>query len=118
MARRHMARIAGAGALLGMAIEVAAAAVPCRTSGPFDVWLDRFEQEAAAQGISRGAIAAAAPYLVYDQRIVNIDRGQRIFAQSFLEFSGKMLPAYRRRRWEAKSFKEKKLELNWHLQPR
>src|SRR4029077_8718794 len=40
-------------------------------------------------------IDAAAPYLVYDQRIVNIDRGQRIFAQSFIEFSGKMLPAYR-----------------------
>ena len=72
-----------------------AAAVDCRTSGSFDAWLARFKAEAAAQGISRSAIDAASPYLVYDQRIVNIDRGQRIFAQSFLEFSGKMLPAYR-----------------------
>jgi len=73
----------------------ACAATDCRTAGSFEGWLARFKAEAAAQGISRGAIDAASPYLVYDQRIVNIDRGQRIFAQSFLEFSGKMLPAYR-----------------------
>jgi lytic murein transglycosylase len=77
------------------AASAAAAATDCRTSGSFEAWLARFKGEAVAQGISRGAIDAAAPYLVYDQRIVNIDRGQRIFAQSFIEFSGKMLPAYR-----------------------
>src|SRR5882672_7804442 len=73
----------------------AAAATDCRTAGSFESWLGRFKAEAAAQGIARSAIDAASPYLVYDQRIVNIDRGQRIFAQSFLEFSGKMLPSYR-----------------------
>src|SRR5262244_2303620 len=73
----------------------ASAATDCRTSGSFESWLGRFKAEAAAQGISRSAIDAASPYLVYDQRIVNIDRGQRIFAQSFLEFSSKMLPPYR-----------------------
>jgi lytic murein transglycosylase len=77
------------------AVTAARAATDCRTSGSFEAWLARFKAEAVAQGISRGAIDAAAPYLVYDQRIVNIDRGQRIFAQSFIEFSGKMLPAYR-----------------------
>jgi lytic murein transglycosylase len=73
----------------------AAAASDCRTAGSFETWLARFKAEAAAQGIAKSAIDAASPYLVYDQRIVNIDRGQRIFGQSFLEFSGKMLPAYR-----------------------
>jgi lytic murein transglycosylase len=73
----------------------AAAAADCRTGGSFESWLSRFKAEAAAQGIARNAIEAASPYLVYDQRIVNIDRGQHIFAQSFLEFSGKLLPAYR-----------------------
>jgi lytic murein transglycosylase len=77
------------------AVTAATAATDCRTSGSFEAWLARFKAEAAAQGVSRGAIDAAAPYLVYDQRIVNIDRGQRIFAQSFIEFSAKMLPAYR-----------------------
>ncbi|RAI45602.1 lytic murein transglycosylase [Rhodoplanes roseus] len=79
--------------VLGATAAVAEA--PCRTTGSFESWLERFKQEAVQQGISRNAIAAAAPYLVYDQRIVNIDRGQKFFAQSFLQFSDKMLPAYR-----------------------
>src|ERR1700758_4575122 len=83
------------GAALLSAAAPSAAAADCRTAGSFDAWLARFKAEALAQGISREAIAAASPYLVYDQRIVNIDRGQRIFAQSFTDFSGKMLPAYR-----------------------
>ena len=77
------------------------AAAPCRTSGPFNVWLAQFKQEAAAQGISQSAIAKASPYLVYDQRIVNIDRGQRVFAQSFIEFSGRMVPGGRISRGQA-----------------
>ncbi|MFL9824497.1 lytic murein transglycosylase [Rhodoplanes sp. SY1] len=90
-----------AGALLGavgLALAAAAPALaqaPCQNTGRFEDWLARFKQEAVQQGISRQAIAAAAPYLVYDQRIVNIDRGQKFFAQSFLQFSDKVLPAYR-----------------------
>jgi len=90
-----MSRIAWAlAAALPVALAVATdarAAVPCRSSGPFEPWLDRVKQEAIAQGISRAAIAQAQPYLVYEQRIVNIDRSQRVFAQSFLEFSGRMV---------------------------
>lgn len=78
-----------------MLTGAAAAPAPCRTGGSFEIWLARFKDEAAAQGISRGAIAQASPYLVYDQRIVNIDRGQRFFAQTFLQFSDKVLPASR-----------------------
>jgi lytic murein transglycosylase len=78
-----------------------AAAAPCRTGGPYDKWLAEFEREAMAQGISQQAIAAAAPYLTYDQRIVNIDRGQRVFTQTFLEFSDRMAAAYRIQRGAA-----------------
>ena len=67
----------------------------CRTTVSFDRWLADFKKEAAEKGISAAAINAASPYMVYDQRIVNIDRGQRFFSQTFLEFSDKMLPAYR-----------------------
>jgi lytic murein transglycosylase len=73
----------------------AAQAAPCRTGGPYDQWLAGLEREAMAQGVSQQAIAAAAPYLTYDQRIVNIDRGQRVFSQTFLEFSDRMAAAYR-----------------------
>ena len=67
----------------------------CRNTGTFERWLAEFKREAAAQKISQAAISTASPYLVLDQRIINIDRGQRFFAQTFLEFSSKMVPAYR-----------------------
>ena len=79
----------------------AAEAAPCRTSGSYDAWLAAFEREAMAQGISQAAIAAARPHLTYDQHIVNIDRGQRVFTQTFLEFSGRMAAAYRIQRGAA-----------------
>jgi lytic murein transglycosylase len=90
---RHLCAAPVVAAMLFMGS--AALASDCRDNGPFEPWLERFKAEAIKQGISRNAIAAAGPYLVYDPRIVNIDHGQRVFAQSFLEFSGKMLPAYR-----------------------
>jgi lytic murein transglycosylase len=82
-------------------LAVALAAVPtaalgqanCRNAGAFEPWLAAFKKEAAAKGISQDAMAAASPYLVLDQRIINIDRGQRFFAQNFLEMSDKMLVA-------------------------
>jgi len=73
----------------------AAQAAPCRSGGPYDKWLADFEREAMAQGVSQATIAAAAPYLTYDQRIVYIDRGQRVFTQTFLEFSDRMAAGYR-----------------------
>jgi lytic murein transglycosylase len=89
--KRWRSALAVLAALTSLSAPSFAANVDCRTSGSFDSWLARFKQQAATQGISSSAIAAAAPYLVYDQRIVNIDRGQRIFSQQFLEFSDKML---------------------------
>jgi lytic murein transglycosylase len=88
--------IAGAALLLACALLGSAAqAAPCRSGGPFDKWLADVEHEATAQGVSARTIAAAAPFLTYDQRIVYIDRGQRVFTQTFLEFSDRMAAAYR-----------------------
>jgi lytic murein transglycosylase len=63
----------------------------CRNTANFDRWLADFKREAASQGISAATLAAASPYMVLDQRIIGIDRGQRFFAQTFLEMSDKML---------------------------
>jgi lytic murein transglycosylase len=82
-------------ALLAGAPTAAFAQPNCRNTGSFERWLADFKQEAIAQKISASALAAAAPYLVLDQRIIGIDRGQRFFAQSFLEMSDKMLPSGR-----------------------
>ena len=96
-------RTAAAALLLASLLAANAAhAAPCRTSGSYDAWLAAFEREALAQGISQRAIAAAAPYLTYDQRIVNIDRGQRVFTQTFLQFSDRMAAAYRIQRGAAR----------------
>jgi lytic murein transglycosylase len=95
-----MMRAVAMAAFLSASIPVAHAA-PCRTSGSYDAWLAAFEREAIQKGISQHAIAAAAPSLTYDQKIVYIDRGQRVFTQTFLEFSGRMAAAYRIQRGQA-----------------
>jgi lytic murein transglycosylase len=71
--------------------SAAMAQANCRNTGAFEPWLAAFKRDALAKGVSQSALAAAAPYLVLDQRIINIDRGQRFFAQNFLEMSEKML---------------------------
>ena len=90
-----MAPMRGAYALIMLALvaaPTAAFAQPnCRNTGSFEAWLADFKKEALAKGISPAAMAAASPYLVLDQRIINIDRGQRFFAQNFIEISDKML---------------------------
>ena len=53
----------------------------------FDRFLADLKQQAVGEGVSQRALAAASPYLVYDQGIVNRDRGQRVFGQVFTEFS-------------------------------
>jgi lytic murein transglycosylase len=93
-----MQRISLASTLVTMLLGATTAAVAqpnCRNAGSFESWLADFKREASAQKISASALAAAAPYLVLDQRIIGIDRGQRFFAQSFLEMSDKMLPGGR-----------------------
>jgi len=91
----RVAAIPVAGLLAALPAPAVAQSPNCHTAVSFDRWLADFKKEAAEKGISAAAINAASPYMVYDQRIVNIDRGQRFFSQTFLEFSDKMLPAYR-----------------------
>lgn len=84
-----------AGMLFAVLAAAPALAASCHTGGSFESWLGEFKREAAAQGISRRTLAAAAPYMVYDRHIVGIDRGQHIFNQTFLQFAGRLIPAYR-----------------------
>jgi lytic murein transglycosylase len=79
------------GATLAHTTSAQAATAHCRNTGNFAQWLESFRQEAAAKGITRQTLASAAPLMVYEQRIVNIDRGQRFFQQSFLAFSDRLV---------------------------
>lgn len=102
---RHLRTSVGA-----MAAVVAIAATASLTASPaiaqrgaschggqsFPQFLAGLKQKAVAAGVSQRAIAEASPYLVYDQGIVNRDRGQRVFGQIFTVFAGRMASEGRR----------------------
>jgi lytic murein transglycosylase len=67
----------------------------------FDRFLADLKQQAVAAGVSQRAIAEASPYLVYDQGIVNRDRGQRVFGQVFTQFAGRMAAPFRMQQGQA-----------------
>jgi lytic murein transglycosylase len=68
-----------------------ALAAPCG-SGSFGAWLDDFKTEAAAKGISQPAIASGLAGVTLDPAVLSRDHSQRVFSQSFEEFSGRMVP--------------------------
>jgi len=51
----------------------------CHGGMSFDRFLADLKTQAVSAGVSQRTIAEASPYLVYDQGIVNRDRGQRVF---------------------------------------
>ncbi|MEQ1612000.1 MAG: lytic murein transglycosylase [Hyphomicrobiaceae bacterium] len=80
-----------------------APAAACKNTGDFNRWLDGFKKDAVAGGISARTLTAAAPYLTLDQNIIWTDRGQKFFAQSFLEFSDKLANRNRQQNGIAKA---------------
>nr|WP_244548869.1 lytic murein transglycosylase [Bradyrhizobium canariense] len=77
-------------------------AASCHNGENFDRFLGELKQQAVAAGVSQRTVAEASPYLVYDQGIVNRDRGQRVFGQIFTEFAGRMAAPYRLQQGQAR----------------
>src|SRR5262249_34401343 len=78
-AMRQKIAITGVAALAGLLLTQSAEAAPrCRNTGSFDAWLAAFKQEAAAQGISRQAIAASLDGVTFDPAIIRRDSGQGV----------------------------------------
>src|ERR1022692_3973188 len=90
MTSHSLFRMLAVSAILSMPVASAQAA-PCGT-GSFGAWLDDFKNEAAAKGISPSAIASGLSGVTPDQSVLSRDRSQRVFDQSFEEFSGRMVP--------------------------
>ncbi|MDJ1157344.1 lytic murein transglycosylase [Chelatococcus sp. SYSU_G07232] len=82
-------------AFLAAVTGAPAAAATCGGAAGFDAWLASFKREAAAQGVRPATIAGALDGVTFDPGIVARDRGQGVFQQSFLQFSGRMVAAYR-----------------------
>jgi lytic murein transglycosylase len=80
--------------VLAIGIGPTAAAECGNSSDGFSSWLNAFEQEAAGQGISAPSLAML-DNVRYDQKVIDADRRQAVFTQSFLEFAGRMVADYR-----------------------
>jgi lytic murein transglycosylase len=76
-------------------------AASCHNGENFDRFLADLKQQAVSAGVSQRAIGEASPYLVYDQGIVNRDRGQRVFGQIFTQFAGRMAAPFRMQEGQA-----------------
>ena len=87
---RFLFAASAASALLVMCCGSAGAAT-CGT-GSFSAWLDDFKTEAAAKGISQTAIASGLSGVTLDPAVLSRDRSQKVFSQTFEEFSARMVP--------------------------
>jgi lytic murein transglycosylase len=73
-----------------LALAGTAEAATCgNTAQGFDGFLAQVKKEAAARGIS-GQALAMLDNVQYDAGIIKRDRAQNVFAQSFLQFAGRM----------------------------
>ena len=64
-------------------------AAACGT-GTFEAWLEDFKKEAVAKGISQSAIATSLAGVTLDKAVIARDQNQKVFSQTFEEFSGRM----------------------------
>ena len=81
-------------AALGILVLTSSApsvAAPCGT-GTFDGWLDDFKKEAGAKGIAPAAIQTGLTGITFDKSVLARDQSQKVFSQTFEEFSGRMIP--------------------------
>ena len=90
MASRFSIRALTLGALL-LTVAAPSFAAPCGT-GSFEAWLEDFKKEAATKGISASAIQTGLTGVVIDKSVLARDQSQKVFTQSFEEFSGRMVP--------------------------
>jgi lytic murein transglycosylase len=103
--------------LLSLVLATASQANPaCTNGGSFERWLADFKAEARSKGISPRAISALDG-VTFDQNVINSDRRQSVFSQSFLEFSDRMAAKFRVDGGRAKITKYKpvfdKIEQKW-----
>lgn len=87
-----MRRLITLGAALSLsAMMASAASAACNNGMSFDAWLQNFKKQAISQGISPAVASQALDGLTPDPAVIKSDRGQAVFAQSFLTFSDRMV---------------------------
>ncbi len=82
---------------LTFAVILTAAAGPAlaqQCGGDYGTWLNGVLDEARASGVGERGLSALSGAR-YSKRVISRDRGQGVFAQSFLKFSGRMVSSNR-----------------------
>ena len=85
------------GTAAAIALVFAGATAPAfaqTCGGDFPTWLDAARTEAIEKGVGERGLAALAQARP-DQIVLNADRAQHVFTQTFAEFSDRMISAYR-----------------------
>jgi lytic murein transglycosylase len=95
----HSRRAVFCGVLAALFIALPACAADCgHDAEGFPDFLTTMRSEAAAAGVSQSAIESSLADITYNQSVISHDRGQKVFHQSFEEFSGRMVNAFRLRK--------------------
>ena len=81
--------------LVAITQPLPALAQSCHNGASFNSWLDGFRQYALSQGVSSRTVTSALNGITFSQSVVDQDRRQRVFSQSFLQFSDRMVAQYR-----------------------
>ncbi len=63
--------------------------------GDFQVFLEKAKLHAQKKGVSEKAISKALKFTKFNKKIIEMDRRQKSFKMSFLEFSGRAINNYR-----------------------
>ena len=96
---RHARSVFAAIGLFASLAGLPARAAECgRDAEGFDGFLSQIRQQAAAAGVSQDAIDSGLAGVSYNASVISHDRGQKVFHQSFEEFSGRMINAFRLRK--------------------
>ena len=79
---------------ISAAVLAASPALAQQCGGDFSAWKATIEQEAQQAGVGPAGMAAFANARI-DDRVLQRDRAQGVFTQTFVEFSGRMINSYR-----------------------
>lgn len=67
----------------------------CQITGSFNAFKQGVVEEALSVGVSPDLVRAVVPGLQFSNSVIAADRKQGVFAQSFFQFSGRMVAPYR-----------------------
>lgn len=79
---------------LGAALPQSSLAESCTSKEPFNKWLAGVHKEAKAKGVSASSLRLLDG-LQFNQKVIDMDRRQGVFAQTFLTFAGRMANNFR-----------------------